>query len=195
MLAYLLLVLFSTLAGFGVLSASGVTLGPAQRWYLSPGACLVAWAVTIGIGVSAGVPVRDLAMPVWLATGVAAAYGAWRARIEWTSEAGIPLAVIFAIPIGLMAYDFAHGLANYIGGPAADGWSYVAYGQYLWELPKGTEGSLSPLHQYATHAAWMEDHRREDNGQLCHRALGLALAHPVSRRGWKGYWQRSTSTS
>ena len=151
MLAYLLLVLFSTLAGFGVLSASGVTLGPAQRWYLSPGACLVAWAVTIGIGVSAGVPVRDLAMPVWLATGVTAAYGAWRARIEWTSEAGIPLAVIVAIPIGLMAYDFAHGLANYIGGPAADGWSYVAYGQYLWELPKGTEGSLSPLHQYATH--------------------------------------------
>lgn len=45
------------------------------------------------------------------------------------------------------------------------------------------------LHQYAAHAAWMEDHRREDNGQLCHRALGLALTHPVSRT-WKGYWQR-----
>ncbi len=46
------------------------------------------------------------------------------------------------------------------------------------------------LHQYAAHAAWMEDHRRLDNGTLCHRAIGLALAHPVSR-GWKGYWQRS----
>lgn len=46
------------------------------------------------------------------------------------------------------------------------------------------------LHQYAAHAAWMEDHRRESNGALCKRAIGLALAHPVSR-DWKGYWQRS----
>jgi len=65
---------------------------------------------------------------------------------------------------------------------------------FLARLRKMVEGQhhhVSPqhLHQYATHAAWMEDHRREDNGQLCQRALGLALAHPVSRE-WKGYWQR-----
>jgi transposase-like protein len=47
------------------------------------------------------------------------------------------------------------------------------------------------LHQYANHAAWMEDHRRLDNGALCHRALGLALGHGVSRE-WKGYWQRGS---
>ena len=46
------------------------------------------------------------------------------------------------------------------------------------------------LHAYAAQAAWMEDHRRLSNGALCFRALGLALAHPVSRQ-WKGYWQRS----
>jgi transposase-like protein len=46
------------------------------------------------------------------------------------------------------------------------------------------------LHQYAAHAAWLEDHRRLDNGALTHRALGAALAHPISRE-WKGYWQRS----
>ncbi len=66
---------------------------------------------------------------------------------------------------------------------------------FLARLRKMVEGQhhhVSPqhLHQYATHAAWAEDHRREDNGRLCHRALGLALAHPVSRE-WKGYWQRS----
>ena len=65
---------------------------------------------------------------------------------------------------------------------------------FLARLRKMVEGQhhhVSPqhLHQYATHAAWMEDHRREDNGRLCQRALGLALAHPVSRE-WKGYWQR-----
>lgn len=66
---------------------------------------------------------------------------------------------------------------------------------FLARLRKMVEGQhhhVSPqhLHTYATHAAWAEDHRREDNGQLCHRALGLALAHPVSRT-WKGYWQRA----
>lgn len=66
---------------------------------------------------------------------------------------------------------------------------------FLARLRKMVEGQhhhVSPqhLHQYAAHAAWAEDHRREDNGKLCHRALGLALAHPVSRQ-WKGYWQRA----
>ena len=50
------------------------------------------------------------------------------------------------------------------------------------------------LHQYAAHAAWLEDHSRLDNGALAHRALGLALGHGVSRN-WKGYWQRSVTLS
>lgn len=45
------------------------------------------------------------------------------------------------------------------------------------------------LHAYAAHAAWMEDHRRTDNGALAQRALGLALGHGISRQ-WKGYWHR-----
>jgi transposase-like protein len=45
------------------------------------------------------------------------------------------------------------------------------------------------LHAYAEHAAWLEDHRRVDNGALCSRALGLAMGHSVSRV-WCGYWQR-----
>ena len=46
------------------------------------------------------------------------------------------------------------------------------------------------LHAYASHAAWLEDHRRQDNGALTHRALGLALASPVSRV-WTGRWQKA----
>ena len=58
---------------------------------------------------------------------------------------------------------------------------------------RGQHHHASPqyLHQYANHAAWLEDHRRLDNGTLSYRALGLALKHPVSRN-WKGYWQRSS---
>ena len=58
--------------------------------------------------------------------------------------------------------------------------------------PAPSRVSAQYLHQYAAHAAWLEDHRRLDNGTLAHRALGLALDHGVSRQ-WKGYWQRSAA--
>lgn len=61
----------------------------------------------------------------------------------------------------------------------------------LRRMVDGQHHHVSPqyLYQYATHAAWLEDHRRLDNGGLTNRALGLALRHPISRV-WKGYWQR-----
>ncbi len=46
------------------------------------------------------------------------------------------------------------------------------------------------LHQYANHAAWLEDHRRRSNGANAYALLGGALNHPVSRV-WAGYWQRA----
>lgn len=57
----------------------------------------------------------------------------------------------------------------------------------------GQHHHVSPqhLHQYAAHAAWMEDNRRKDNGTLTHRVASLAMTHPISRN-WKGYWQRHT---
>lgn len=51
--------------------------------------------------------------------------------------------------------------------------------------------SADYLHQYATHAAWLENNRRLDNGALAFRALGLALNHSKSI-GWSGYWQRGS---
>ena len=45
------------------------------------------------------------------------------------------------------------------------------------------------LHQYAAHAAWVEDHRELSNGVMTGKAISLAMAHPISRQ-WKGYWQR-----
>ena len=62
----------------------------------------------------------------------------------------------------------------------------------LRRMVRGQHHYVSPqhLHQYAAHAAWLENHSREDNGTLAHRALGLALGHKVSRN-WKGYWQRA----
>lgn len=46
------------------------------------------------------------------------------------------------------------------------------------------------LGAYATHAAWLEDHRHQSNGALANRLIAGALGSPVSRT-WKGYWQRA----
>lgn len=46
------------------------------------------------------------------------------------------------------------------------------------------------LDAYAAHAGWLEDHRRESNGQLADRLIRSALQAPVSRT-WNGYWQRA----
>lgn len=67
-----------------------------------------------------------------------------------------------------------------------------SYFSRLRRMVSGQHHHVSPryLHQYAAQAAWLDDHRRTDNGGLVHLAIGLSLKHPVSRQ-WKGYWQRN----
>jgi hypothetical protein len=67
-----------------------------------------------------------------------------------------------------------------------------SYFSRLRRMVEGQHHHVSPqyLHQYASEAAWKEDHRRLDNGTLTSRALRLSLAHPVSKN-WCGYWQRA----
>lgn len=62
----------------------------------------------------------------------------------------------------------------------------------LRRMVRGQHHFVSPkyLHQYANHAAWLEDHRRESNGQMTYRVLRGALMAPVSRE-FAGYWQRA----
>lgn len=61
----------------------------------------------------------------------------------------------------------------------------------LRRMIRGQHHFVSPkyLHQYAVHAAWLEDHRRESNGDLTTRVVRNAMAAPVSR-DFSGYWQR-----
>lgn len=49
--------------------------------------------------------------------------------------------------------------------------------------------SAKYLHQYAAHAAWLEDHRRTDNGGNVATVARNGLTAPTSR-AWCGYWQR-----
>jgi len=52
--------------------------------------------------------------------------------------------------------------------------------------------SAKYLHQYAAHAAWLDDHSRKSNGALSDRIIRNAMTAPVSRQ-WKGYWQRAAA--
>ena len=67
-----------------------------------------------------------------------------------------------------------------------------SYFSRLRRMVDGQHHHVSPryLSAYAAHAAWLEDHRRLSNGALCHRAVGLSLAHAKSAM-WCGYWQRA----
>jgi transposase-like protein len=50
--------------------------------------------------------------------------------------------------------------------------------------------SAAYLHQYANHAAWLEDNRNKPNGTLAHALVQNAMGSPVSR-AWKGYRQKA----
>lgn len=61
----------------------------------------------------------------------------------------------------------------------------------LRRMVRGQHHFVSPkyLYQYANHAAWLEDNRRNSNGENAFGLVACAMAMPVSRT-WKGYWQR-----
>lgn len=90
---------------------------------------------------------------------------------------------------------FPTGRINHSVVYSADGANTNAAESYFSRLRRMVGGqhhhvSGRYLHQYAAQAAWLEDHRRESNGELAARITGLAMAHPVSR-AWAGYWQRA----
>lgn len=62
----------------------------------------------------------------------------------------------------------------------------------LRRMVTGQHHGVSPkyLHQYAGHAAWLEDHRRRDNGANAMATVTDAMKAPVSAV-WAGYWQRA----
>ncbi|MGC9369005.1 MAG: IS1595 family transposase [Paracoccaceae bacterium] len=67
-----------------------------------------------------------------------------------------------------------------------------SYFSRLRRMVMGQHHHVSPqyLHQYANHAAWLEDNRRTDNGTLALVMVSNAMGSPVSRQ-WKGYWQHA----
>jgi hypothetical protein len=148
---YLLISGISLTAGAGILRLSGFSFSNRISLFLSPMVTLCFWTLFLGIGIVSGFPVKDLWIPGWILT---AGFGAWGVRkglLSQISKEWNLFGISLLLPIAVMLPYFWHGLKIYLGSNLPDGWSYVAYGQYLWEYSRGTEGGLAPLYQYAAH--------------------------------------------
>ncbi|WP_084397891.1 IS1595 family transposase [Henriciella aquimarina] len=96
-----------------------------------------------------------------------------------------------------LSRTYAMGRINHQYAYSMDGkhtnWAESFFSR-LRRMVQGQHHFVSPqyLYQYANHAAWLEDHRSEDNGTLVNRIVTAGLAAPVSR-SFKGYWQRKAA--
>ena len=148
---YFLICAVSILAGRGILHLLGVKVDPSCSIFLAPLITLTLWAILLGLSVSSGFTVRDVRLYFWILTILLAVVGLWRGRYRFIRQDWPIILVVILAPVVLMAPYFWNGITSYLGSPAWDGWSYIAYGQYLLDYPRGTEGGLSPLDQYAAH--------------------------------------------
>ena len=151
MIFYLLLCAISILAGQGILRLIGIHIERRISLYLAPVITLIFWAIMLGIGVSFGFPVKYLSVIGWPLTIMMIFIGAMRQDYHFIRSEWPLLLVVVFLPVSVMAVYFWYGISTYPGSPLPDGWSYIAYGQYLWEYHRGAEGGLAPLYQYASH--------------------------------------------
>lgn len=95
-----------------------------------------------------------------------------------------------SLPITFDMHRINHSVAYSEDGVSTN--QVESFFSRLRRMIDGQHHHVSPryLSAYAAHAAWLEDHRRLDNGATCYRALGMALTSPSSR-DWRGYWQRA----
>lgn len=94
------------------------------------------------------------------------------------------------LPAHFSTQRINHSIAYSLDGVSTN--QVESFFSRLRRMIEGQHHYVSPqyLHQYAAHAAWLEDHRKLDNGAMVQRGLGLSLNHPKSAN-WCGYWQRS----
>ncbi len=151
----------SVLAGLGLLRLIRLPLVLRSALLLAPVITLAFWSVGLGLGVVCGCPVRYLAVVVWPFTLGLAIWGGAGVltgrghppRVGHDGPrslvgVGCGATLCALLPIVVLFPYFLHGLAEYQGSTFPDGWSYVAFGHYLWTYPRGMSGGLAPLDEY-----------------------------------------------
>lgn len=137
------------------------------RW---PGAILAGPAVTVALWtvVLSGaawlaVPLERIGYAAWVATAAVGCLGlALRISVAQkvvVAHAGAVVLWIAITGVALCAMPtlFVFGFAIFANSTFPDAWSYIAVADYLTLIARGTEGGLSPLHQYASHLSFMRN--------------------------------------
>jgi hypothetical protein len=145
---FALLCLVSVLVGTGTLYLLGFRKEDGPVFIASPLIALCVWSLIFGIGVSIKVPVRVLTYLTW---GISLLLCLIAFRFYRYPKLFLPIIVPVVVALFISFPYVVHGFSDYTGSPFADGWSYIAFGQYLWEYPRCIEGGLAPLYQYAAH--------------------------------------------
>jgi hypothetical protein len=146
-----LLITITSLSGLSLLGFLGVRIRPGLAVFLGPPVTLAGWTIMLGIGVGVGIPIKNFYLVGWAATLGLAAYGCRRVALRAIRPDWRVVLAVLGAPIAAAEPYFRFGLTSYAGAPYLDGWSYAAFGQYVWEYPRQTEGGLAPLYQYAAH--------------------------------------------
>lgn len=154
---YFILCIALTLAGRAVVRACLPPLDAGTALLLSPCASQALWGVVLGAGVMLGWPVSQLSTALWTLTGLLAIAGGRVLLREPRADDrrdGLLFAALIAacllLPLALLVPHSVTGLTAYVGA-GGDGWSYAANGQYLWRHPRGTQGGLPLIDQWAAH--------------------------------------------
>lgn len=150
-LLFLLIICSVTLCGLGLLQLCGLR-GFQQRIFLAPGMALAVSGILVAFIVILGIPVGTASPIIWLLWIVFASYGALHVRSALIDLGHQYILWISVLVTLLVSGGFLwYGVLDYLGSPSPDGWSYVSFGEYLRQYPKGTEGGLAPIYQYASH--------------------------------------------
>jgi hypothetical protein len=91
-------------------------------------------------------------------------------RLQWT------LWIVAAlIPLVVMPTIFTSGLGVFAASDKPDAFNYIAVADYLMTVPRGSEGGLAPLYQYA--ASFMNS-RNAAPSIVAHLAIGAGSVKP-----------------
>jgi hypothetical protein len=149
LLVYLSLCGIALLAGLGLLRLGKFRLPDRAAGLLAPFLTLLVWTLVLALAGVLSIPVKRVAPWLWAATVLLGCHGLLSGRAGLRS-AGPILLYCVSLPVVVMAGYFWNGLSDHSGSISPDGWAYVAGGQFFWDYPRGTDGGVEPLYQFAS---------------------------------------------
>jgi hypothetical protein len=153
-----------------------------HRWPLAEFAgaplTLAIWIIAMSGAAWASIPLAKLSTPVFILMVLLAVLGI-ALRISVRHSIGIEASeqryrrillwlIAILLPFVIIPSLFRFGVGIFANSTFPDGWSYIAMADYLAHVPRGSEGGLSPLHQYASHMMYI---RNASSALLSHLSM------------------------